>query len=351
MTDSNSSSLEPVVGVYGLRTFRVSLDGNLLPLAQLSNDWVGGRCVARCAVGGDHTAPETACTCGIHSFRDLAHLAKQFAAAAESLVAVVALEGATVEGERGWRSQAAQVVAVWIADDALPSHLRTALLDRLPGVRGYSSPDEMVAAYPGLTSSGGSQPAPSLLPREAATAVTGLVRRWGLIKSATFLFTVGVKTAVLSCLLQVGLVDSAEPQGVLQSWLTATRNLLTYLVVNPRVLTAAYAMAIIVGTVIAIGRTRKLAWLAGITWRAATLSLALPLAAAFAGFNPPWAAWYGFAVIYMLMHGCAAFAAAQNGSVMATVGTRAWPHAQPGGQDLNRHELVEPVTFPSPTCP
>ena len=139
MTDSNSSSLEPVVGVDGLRTFRVSLDGNLLPLTQLSNDWACGRCVAWCAVGGDHTAPETACTCGIHSFRDLAHLAKQFTAA-DSLVAVVALEGATVEGDRGWRSQAAQVVAVWIADNALASHLRTALLDRLPGVREYSSP-------------------------------------------------------------------------------------------------------------------------------------------------------------------------------------------------------------------
>jgi len=139
MTDPTPPSLEPIVGVHGLRTFRVALDGNLLPLTQLSNGWAGGRCVARCAVGGDHKAPETACTCGIHSFRDRAHLAKQLAAA-DSLVAVVALEGATVEGDRGWRSQAAQVVAVWIADDALASHLRTALLDRLPGVREYSSP-------------------------------------------------------------------------------------------------------------------------------------------------------------------------------------------------------------------
>ena len=191
MTDPDLKGLEPVVGVYGLRTFRVSLDGNLLPLTQMSIDWAGGRCVARCAVGGDHTAPETGCTCGIHSFRDLAHLAKQFAAA-DSLVAVVALEGATVEGDRGWRSQAAQVVAVWIADDALPSHLRTALLDRLPGVRGYSSPDEMVAAYPGLTCAGGYPPAPSLS-RGPSTMVSELVRRWGLIQAATFLFTVASK--------------------------------------------------------------------------------------------------------------------------------------------------------------
>ncbi len=52
MTDPTPPSLEPIVGVHGLRTFRVALDGNLLPLTQLSNDWAGGRCVARCAVRG-----------------------------------------------------------------------------------------------------------------------------------------------------------------------------------------------------------------------------------------------------------------------------------------------------------
>ena len=179
--------------------------------------------------------------------------------------------------------------------------------------------------------------------------VSGLVRRWGLTQAANFWFTVAGKTAVLSCLLQMGLVDPAGPQGVLQSWLTATRNLLIYLVLNPAVLTAAYAMAIIVGTVVAIGQTRKLAWLSRITWRAATLSFALPLAAAFTGLNPPWVTWCGFAVIYMLMHGCAAWWATQNGPVMATVS--ALPCARPSAQDLHLHELVEPVTFPSPTHP
>ena len=144
----------------------------------------------------------------------------------------------------------------------------------------------------------------------------------------------------------MGLVDPAEPQGVLQSWLTATRNLLIYLVVNPGVLTAAYAMAIIVGTVVAIGQTRKLTWLSRITWRAATLSLALPLAATFTGLNPPWATWYGFAVIYMLMHGCAAYRATQNGPVMATVSPLRWGPLS-AAQDLHRHEIVEPVTFSS----
>ena len=104
---------------------------------------------------------------------------------------------------------------------------------------------------------------------------------------------------------------------------------------------------------VAIGQTRKLAWLARITWRAATLSLALPLAATFAGLNPPWATWCGFAVIYMLIHGCAvcaraaAFGATQR-PVMAAFGPV--PRARSGGH-LHLHELVEPVTFQSPTCP
>ena len=132
----------------------------------------------------------------------------------------------------------------------------------------------MVATYPGLTCSAGYPPAQCRRARHRRWP--DLVRRWGLIQAATFLFTVAVKTAVLSCLLQMGLADPTGPQGVLQSWLTATRNLLTYLVLNPGILTTAYAMAIIVGTVVAIGQTRKLTWLSRITWRAATLSLALP---------------------------------------------------------------------------
>ena len=294
--------LEPVVGVYGLRTFRVSLDGNLLPLTQLSNDWVDGRCVARCAVGDEHTAPETGCTCGIYSFRDLEQLAEQFTAA-RSLVAVVALEGAAIEGDRGWRSQAGQVVALWIADDALPSHVRAALLERLPGVHEHTNPEELVAAYPGLTCTGG-KPTTKAWLREPSTAVSQLFHRWHLMPVANCLFTVAIKTAQLSCLLQLGLVDLAAPGGVLQSWLTATRNLLIYLALNPGVLSAAYTLAILAGAAATIRNTGN-AWLSRITWRAASWSLALPLAATFAGLTPPWAAWGGFAAICVLVHGCA----------------------------------------------
>src|SRR6478735_2514668 len=190
-------ALEPVVGVYGLRTFRVSLDGKLLPIGHLSDDWDRGRCIARCAIGGDHTAPETDCTCGIYSFRDRVHLTKQFPPA-HSLIAVVALEGTTVEGDRGWRSQAAQVVAVWIADDALPSSLRAALLAGLPNVREYTSPSEMIADFPSLTCSEGYPPAESLPRRQpsrrASTRIPGEFRRWSLALAANFLLSVGIKT-------------------------------------------------------------------------------------------------------------------------------------------------------------
>jgi len=120
---NNDESPLPAVGVYGLRTFRVSLDGQLLPVAHLTQAWKDGRCTAECSRGGTHPVPDDHCTCGIYSFRDTGHLTRQYPEA-HSLVAVVALEGCTIEGDRGWRSQAAQVVAIWIAAEGLPTELR-----------------------------------------------------------------------------------------------------------------------------------------------------------------------------------------------------------------------------------
>ena len=86
---------------------------------------------------------------------------------------------------------------------------------------------------------------------------------------ANFLSTVAIKTAQLSCPLQLGPLDLAAPGGVVQSWLTATRNLLIYLALNPGVLTAAYTLAILAGAAATI-RTTGNAWLSRITWRASS---------------------------------------------------------------------------------
>lgn len=353
MSDTDLSALEPVVGVYGLRTFRVSLDGKLLPIGHLSDDWDGGSCIARCAIGSDHAAPETDCTCGIYSFRDRVHLTNQFSAA-RSLLAVVALEGTTVEGDRGWRSQAARVVAVWIADDALPSTLRAALLAGLPSVREYPSPTEMIANFPGLTCSEDYPPAGVIAkesPRRASTRIPGGLRRWSLVQAANFLFSVGITISVLTLLLQTWPpTEAAGNWGILQSWLTATQELLMYLALNPGVLIAFFVTAAVFGAVFAIGPARKRSWLGTVTRRAGRLSLALPMAATFAGLNPPWVTWCGFLAVNVLL-----YLATQPGPPswssgippgQVAAGSRPHPRRRTGEHGLHVHDIIEPVTFP-----
>lgn len=103
--------LEPVIGVYGLRTFRLSADLRLVPVAWRTVDWADGCCIATCrsvyarVLGtrrAAHEAPDRACTCGIHAVRSLGFLRAQYSTARD-LVAVVALEGTVVEGELGCR--------------------------------------------------------------------------------------------------------------------------------------------------------------------------------------------------------------------------------------------------------
>ncbi len=136
--------------VHGLRTFRVSDDGNLLPVTAVDDSWRGGVCIARCRHRPGHRAPVENCRCGIYTFRTLSVLRGQYAPA-DLLVAVVALEGQTLAGSRGWRSQAGRVVALWVASDALSADLLMALADNLPDVKIYQDVDEMLALYPDLS--------------------------------------------------------------------------------------------------------------------------------------------------------------------------------------------------------
>lgn len=152
---------EPVVGVFALRTFRVSANGFLLPLSFTGADWADGTCIARCGRG--HAAPADGCTCGVYSLRDLRDLRLQYWTA-RRLVAVVALEGQTVEGSKGRRSQAARVVDVWTGSGrwGLPAEQDGLLRQQLPGVRFHMDLDRMLAGYPDLV--------PAARPRSAAFA-------------------------------------------------------------------------------------------------------------------------------------------------------------------------------------
>ena len=84
------SAVEPVVGVVALRTFRVSMNGYLVPATQYSNEWATGAAIARCS--GFHQAPADDCSCGLYSMNDVHQLRTQYQQA-RRLVAVVALEG------------------------------------------------------------------------------------------------------------------------------------------------------------------------------------------------------------------------------------------------------------------
>lgn len=159
-----------LVDVHGLRTFRVSDDGQLLPVFVTDDSWRGGQCIARCRGRVDHQAPADGCRCGIYTFRNLQVLRDQYDLA-EHLVAVVALEGQTLAGSRGWRSQAARVLDIWVAPEGLPEQLADRLRANLPGVRFHTDAFEMISGYPDLVASRGADPG-----REQFTAF-GPVRR------------------------------------------------------------------------------------------------------------------------------------------------------------------------------
>ncbi|MGO4649325.1 trypsin-like peptidase domain-containing protein [Nocardia sp. 2YAB30] len=143
---------EPVVGVYGLRTFTV-IGGKLRPVFDRSDNaaWRDGTCTAKCGKGTPHRPPADGCTCGVYCFRDLNHLRRQYSRQSASVVGVVALEGRVIEGDSGWRAQAARVVALW---ERTPG-----VVDVLPGVHRYRHVDDMVHTYPGLTVDSSPRPA------------------------------------------------------------------------------------------------------------------------------------------------------------------------------------------------
>jgi len=154
------------VDVHGLRTFRVSDDGNLLPVIALDDSWRGGVCIAACRRRATHQAPVEGCRCGIYTFRSLPILRAQYEQA-DQLVAVVALEGQTLSGSRGWRSQAGRVLALWVAPGALPTELHETLVRNLPDVTFHDDVDAMVSHYPDL----------SIMPPIGRPISPGLARR------------------------------------------------------------------------------------------------------------------------------------------------------------------------------
>lgn len=151
MTVVDDKAAEIAVGVFALRTFRISLDGYLQPVSFASDTWADGTAIAACARQW-HQAPDADCTCGLYSFTDLHELRTQYRQA-DHIVAVVALEGVSFQGAMGWRSQAARVVALWMK----PTYSKQLSAGRValfranyPEVECYEDRAVMLARYPEL---------------------------------------------------------------------------------------------------------------------------------------------------------------------------------------------------------
>ncbi|WP_425308084.1 hypothetical protein AADG42_04805 [Ammonicoccus fulvus] len=153
-----TSALSPeiAVGIYGLRTFRIREDGYLLPVIFSSDDsaalpgiWGRGFCVATCLTNSstEHEPPVDSCGCGIYSWNTLARLQRNYRDCTDHVVAVVALEGQTIEGFAGFRSQAARIVALWLNESLAPVRVQRAVRRTYPGIAIHHDRTRMISHH------------------------------------------------------------------------------------------------------------------------------------------------------------------------------------------------------------
>lgn len=170
------------VARYALRTFNVK-DGRLMPVAMPVEDaWKGGVCQAECVpnpwtmtygalgalsvlMGDDvaapdrkHDAPAEGCSCGIYGCLTIDRLVKQYPLQCMGIVAVIAVEGNTIIGEIGLRTQAARIVAYW----SPKREVRKICAGTCDRAIGFAKLDDMLAAY-GFEPAGTSEPQDDLL--------------------------------------------------------------------------------------------------------------------------------------------------------------------------------------------
>jgi hypothetical protein len=148
MSDDRGLPTDIEVGdAYALRTFAVK-DGRLASIVQGGGHWENGVCVATCTRSPDdpdHEVPAETCSCGIYSYWTLDELLHQYADFARRIVAVVRLDGLTIEGDNGVKANAAQIVAWWCAED--DRELATVCTVSSPGARRYFDRDVMVRIH------------------------------------------------------------------------------------------------------------------------------------------------------------------------------------------------------------
>ena len=129
--------------IRALRTFQLSSDGSLRPVAYTDVAWVDGANVANCDLC-DHTPAAPGCGCGFWAYGSRGGASQH--RAAKHLLAVVACWGRVVPGTLGLRAQYARIEAIWVSG-RIPRG-RTALLrKRYPSAVVYGSKRAMLRRH------------------------------------------------------------------------------------------------------------------------------------------------------------------------------------------------------------
>jgi hypothetical protein len=121
--------------IRALRTFQLSSDGSLRPVAYTDVAWVDGANAANCDLC-DHTPAAPGCGCGFWAYGSRGGASQH--RAAKHLLAVVACWGRVVPGTLGLRAQYARIEAIWVSG-RIPSGRIALLRKRYPSAVVYGS--------------------------------------------------------------------------------------------------------------------------------------------------------------------------------------------------------------------
>jgi hypothetical protein len=121
--------------IRALRTFQLSSDGSLKPVAYSDVAWTDGANAAHCDLC-DHTPAAPGCGCGFWAYGTRGAAAQH--RAARHLLAVVACWGRIVPGTLGLRAQYARIEAIWVSGQ-VPRGRVALLRKRYPSVLIYGS--------------------------------------------------------------------------------------------------------------------------------------------------------------------------------------------------------------------
>jgi hypothetical protein len=129
--------------IRALRTFQLSSDGSLRPVAYTDVAWVDGANAANCDLC-DHTPAAPGCGCGFWAYGSRGGASQH--RAAKHLLAVVACWGRVVPGTLGLRAQYARIEAIWVSG-RIPRGRVALLRKRYPSAVVYGSKRAMLRRH------------------------------------------------------------------------------------------------------------------------------------------------------------------------------------------------------------